>query len=275
MTELSEQEFNLFRRLIKKEVGISLRPAKRYMLGLKLAGRLQHLEIPSYISYYRFLLRPEGSGELHQFIDIVTINETGFFRNTFLFKLLQEKILPEIIKRNNSSKQIKIWSCGCSTGQEPYSIAILLEEIGITEPDWKPKILATDVNLLSLKTAFAGTYISHKMSGIPSTYLDKYFHKQRLGNDEYYTVKDNVKKKILFRRLNLIKSMHHISGPIDLILCRNVLIYLDQRTRLQTIDRFHRLLGPDRFLCLGGSESLPAFDSRFHSIGSGIYQKSR
>lgn len=273
-TELSEQNFNLFCKLIKKEVGISLRPTKRNILGPKLAYRLQRLEIPSYLAYYRYLLKPEGLSELRHLINIVTINETDFFRGTVLFELLQKKIIPEIIRRNNSSKRVRIWSSGCSSGQEPYSIAMLLEEIGICDPYWNVKILATDINTSSLKTAFHGKYSLRKVAGIPSDYLTKYFYKEIIIDDENYRVKDTIKKKILFRRLNLLKSLHRVNGPIDLILCRNVLIYLDHTARKQIINNFHRLLGPKCYLCFGGSESPLGVDNRFHLIDSGVYQKS-
>jgi len=274
LTEFSEQNFNLFRKLVKKEVGVSLRPTKRNILGLKLAHRLQSLGMSSYLAYYRYLLKTEGLNELRYLINIVTIGQTEFFRGTFLFELLREQIIPEIVSRNKNSKRIRIWSSGCSTGQEPYSIAMLLEKNARAEPYWNVKILATDINTSSLVTAFTGRYSSKKAAGIPSDYLTKYFYKEMIKEEETYRVKDSIKKKILFRRLNLLRSIHRVNGPVDLICCRNVLIYFDHTARKKIINNFHHLLSPKCYLCLGSSESLLGVDNRFHLIGSGVYQKS-
>ena len=274
LPRLSEKDFNFFQKLVKKKVGISIRPGKRNILGVKLAHRLRQLGLTSYFAYYRYLLKPEGKKELRHLVNTVTIDTTEFFRGERQFKLLREHILPELIQQKNKKKRIRIWSSGCSTGQEPYSIAMLVNEMAGIDMSWDIKILATDINTDSLKIACLGRYSKKQVKDIPSKYLKKYFRKELVGEKEIFQIKEVLKKKIIFRRLNLLMSINRIKGPVDMIFCRNVMIYFDNRTRKMISDQFYNLLGPKGYLCLGLSESLLGIDDRFKSIESAIYRKN-
>ena len=273
LSEISEKDFDRFRNLVKREVGISIRQVKRKTLGLKLSRRLQDLGISSYFDYYRYLLKPEGVRELRHLINIVTIDQTSFFRGKKQFEILRERILPEVIRRKIEKKRIRMWSSGCSTGQEPYSLAMLVYEMDDVDISCDIKILATDANTYSLMIAYLGEYRCDQVAEVPPAYLAKYFHKESKGGDEVFRIKECLKKRLIFRRLNLLMSINRLTGPIDLILCRNVMIYFDSATKKKIIDQFYRLLEPKGYLCLGLSESLLGIDDRFDLIERAIYCK--
>jgi len=191
----SKKDFNLIQRLVKSKVGILIRPRKQNILGVKLASRLRQLGLTSYLAYYRYLLKPEGIKELRHLVNTVTIDTTEFFRGEQQFKFLREHILPELIQQKNKKKRIRIWSSGCSTGQEPYSIAMLANEMAGIDMSWDIKILATDINTDSLKIACLGRYSKKQVKDIPSKYLKKYFRKELVGEKEIFQIKEVLKKK--------------------------------------------------------------------------------
>ena len=241
---------------------------------MKLAHRLRQLGLTSYFAYYRYLLKPEGIKELQHLANVVTIDTTEFFRGKRQFKLLREHILPELIRQKNKKKRIRIWSSGCSTGQEPYSIAMLVNEMADIDMSWDIKILATDINTYSLKIAYLGRYSKKQVEDVPAKYLKKYFHKELVGQKEFFQIKELLKKRLIFRRLNLLMSINRIKGPVDMIFCQNVMIYFDAGTRKMISDQFYSLLGPKGYLSLGLSESLFGIDDRFKLIESSIYRKN-
>lgn len=274
LQQFSEKDFDLFQKLVKSKVGISVRPGKKNILGIKLAHRLRQLGLTSYFAYYRYLLKPEGIKELQHLANTVTIDTTEFFRGKRQFKLLREHILPELIRQKNKKKRIRIWSSGCSTGQEPYSIAMLVNEIAGIDMSWDIKILATDINTYSLKIAYLGRYSKKQVEDVPAEYLKKYFLKELVGQEEFFQIKEFLKKRLIFRRLNLLMSINRIKGPVDMIFCQNVMIYFDAGTRKMISDQFYRLLGSKGYLSLGLSESLFGIDDRFKLIESSIYRKN-
>lgn len=274
LQQFSEKDFNLFQKLVKSKVGISVRPGKKNILGVKLAHRLRQLGLTSYFAYYRYLLKPEGIKELQHLTNTITIDTTEFFRGKRQFKLLREHILPGLIRQKNKKKRIRIWSSGCSTGQEPYSIAMLVNEMADIDMSWDIKMLATDINTYSLKIAYLGRYSKKQVKDVPAKYLKKYFHKELVGQKEFFQIKELLKKRLIFRRLNLLMSINRIKGPVDMIFCQNVMIYFDAGTRKMLSDQFYRLLGPKGYLSLGLSESLLGIDDRFKLIESSIYRKN-
>ncbi len=269
----SQKDFNLIQRLVKSKVGILIRPGKQNILGIKLAPRLQQLGLKSFSAYYHHLLKPKGTKELQNLINITTIDRTEFFRGNRQFELLRKSIFPELIKQKKNKKRIRIWSSGCSTGQEPYSIAIIVNEVLGSNKAWDIKFLATDINTHSLKIASLGRYPKKQVKDIPSKYLKKYFRKELVGEEEIFQIKEVLKKKIVFRRLNLLMSINRLKGPVDMIFCRNVMIYLEDQTRKRIFDQFYRLLPPKGYLCIGIPESLIG-DDRFKLVESSIYRKN-
>jgi chemotaxis protein methyltransferase CheR len=273
---LSVKEFELFRHLIKKHIGISFVHTKKVALQRKLASRMSSLGLESYSEYYRWLLQnKEGGWELRRLINTITVDQSAFFRHPKQFELLASVILPHLATRNNTiKKKLRIWSAGCATGQEAYSIAMVVDEMFKEDRAWDIKILASDVDTDALKIAYRGIYPEECMQQqVPIEYLNRYFTKGTGGNSGFFLVREALRKKLLFRRLNFVDFDFPFRSPIDIIFCRNVMIYFDIEVKKRLIDNFFRILGQDGFLCLGASESLIGVDDRFTSVGYFTYQK--
>ncbi|MBI9075882.1 MAG: hypothetical protein JEZ02_10755 [Desulfatibacillum sp.] len=271
--ELSETEFELFRTLLQNKTGILLKTAKRQTLGRRLARRLEALGMSSYTAYYRMLKAGKGHEELRTLINHVTIDQTSFFRAGPQFEILARQVIPDVVEKNSGLKQIRIWSAGCSRGHEPYSLEMMMQETMRELVAWDVKFLATDIDSDSLKYAFRGKYTADEMAPVPEEYVPKYFKPLRHSGRRFHVVRDRLRKNILFRRLNLLEVPYPIKGPMDIILCRNVMIYFSRTQKQQIMGEFLRLLPVGGYLCLGASESLIGIDDRFALIGHAVYQK--
>jgi len=271
---LSQEEFELFRHLIKKHVGISFSRTKMATLQRKLASRLSHLGLDSYHAYYHYLLHnKEGGWELRKLINTITVDQTAFFRHAKQFELLANIVLPQIATQKKTTKKLRIWSAGCATGEEAYSIAMVVNENFEKGGSWDIKILASDVDTDALKFAYKGLYARNYVEPVPSEYLKRYF-KKGIGKDAgFYLVGKALRKNILFRRLNFMRSRFPSKSPVDIIFCRNVMIYFDAEIKKKLVDSFFHILERDGFLCLGASESLIGIDERFSLVGHSTYQK--
>lgn len=268
---LPEIEFELFRNFLKKKTGITIRPSKRRAFSRKLVKRVKALGMTSFTTYYRMLKSEDGANELRILINQVTIDLTRFFRGDSQFALLASDILPGIMRNNNSTRCIRVWSAGCSRGHESYSLAMMIREAARETITWDIKILATDIDSDSLKFAHRGRYNSEEMANVPDEYIEKYF---RVDNKSGYGVfKDLLKKNVVFRRLNLLEFPYPLRGPMDMIFCRNVMIYFSPTSKKKIMNEFLRLLPAGGYLCLGSAESLLGIDDRFSLIGHAVYRK--
>ncbi|HEY5998449.1 MAG TPA: protein-glutamate O-methyltransferase CheR [bacterium] len=262
---LTQEEFSLFRNLIYRESGIYLQEGRREFLEYRLRRRMQSTGAASPYWYYRHLLgAPET--ELPELLELLTINETSFFRNQAQFDLLRETVLPALARAKARSPlpRLRVWSAGCSTGEEPYSIAMtLLEQLGqLGQPEgWELRVFASDLNMRVLAAARRGCYQAARVrDGVGEPLLQRYFEQR----GEQYAVRESLRRLVVFDFHNL----KHENGlrDLDVIFCRNVLIYFDQEEQRKVIDRFHRNLAPGGFLFLGHSESLQGVDSRFEFV---------
>jgi chemotaxis protein methyltransferase CheR len=234
---------------------------------------MSQLGIDSYRGYYHYLLYDKNGGwELRQLINRITVDQTAFFRHEKQFEHLANIILPQIIE-HKATKKLRIWSAGCATGEEPYSIAMIVNDTLKERDDWDIKILASDIDTNALKAAYNGSYTGPEVEKIPTEYLKRYFVEESVQDKSLYVVKDELKKHIIFRRLNFISAEFPFKSPVDIIFCRNVMIYFDSQFRKTLIASFYRLLEKDGFLCLGASESLIGVDKRFVLVGHSTYQK--
>jgi chemotaxis protein methyltransferase CheR len=269
---LSEKEFELFRHLVKKHVGVSFVHTKKATLQRKLASRVNSLGLESYREYYRYLLQDKKSGwELRQLINTITVDQSAFFRHPKQFELLINVVLPQVATQNKTAKKLHIWSAGCATGQEAYSIAMVVNEM--FDHAWDIRILASDVDTDALKIAYRGIYPEECIQQVPMEYLNKYFTKGTGKNSGFFLVREDLRKKLLFRRLNFVDFGFPFRSPVDIIFCRNVMIYFDIEVKKRLIDNFFHILEQDGFLCLGASESLIGVDDRFALVGCFTYQK--
>ena len=251
----SDADFEQYRAMIYKESGIHFTATNRSILESRLKERLREKGVNSVRDY--FLTISKDQGELKGFLDSITTNLTRFFRNQPQFDALEKYVVPELMKLKND-KTIRIWSAGCSTGEEPYTIAILLHDI--LPPPWKYEIIASDLSLKCLMTAKEGFYADSKIVGIPDNYLKKYFETVEGG----YKVRADLMSRIRFDYHNL----NNDSGQrnMDIIFCRNVIIYFDEIAQAAVINRFYNAMASKSYLFIGHSESLFGMDTKFEFI---------
>ncbi len=262
----SEQAFRQYQRLVSEKLGIHLPDTKRAMLGHRLLKRLRALEIEDFDAYFQYINRRQNEAELTNALELVTTNETFFFREIQHFDFLQQLVLGSF--RRNSATPLRIWSAACSTGEEPYSIAMLLSKYCLRE--WV--ILATDVNESVLQQAKKGIYLDDRMSLLSDEFRARYCRK---GTDEfegYLRVIPSLRRRITFEKFNLIEDMAGV-GNFDVIFLRNVLIYFDEEGKTAILNRVAQRLKPGGFLFTGHSESFHGVCSQLESIQPAILQR--
>ncbi len=271
--EFTWDDFNHLRTLSFEHSGIKVPDDKFDMFYCRLAKRIRLLKLPDFKAYCRYL-RQHHEEEFTEFINAITTNLTAFFRENHHFEYLKNQIIPELKRRKLNTKRIRIWSAGCSTGEEPYSIAITLVENGIHPGSWDVKILATDLDTQVLAKASSGIYTPDRLEGVNSERLKRWFQKNRSSRISQVRVKPELMRMISFRQLNLITPWK-LNGPFDIIFCRNVLIYFDNPTKSGIIHRFADLIPPDQHLIIGHSESLHNICDRFTGLGNTIYRRNQ
>jgi chemotaxis protein methyltransferase CheR len=244
LQEFSEKEFEEFCKYIYDNVGIKLTDKKRNLVHNRLRKRLIALEFDNYGEYFRFVKSLKGKEELIYLINAITTNVTTFFRDPKQFQTFSQLVLPCY---ENVKRRITIWSAGCSTGEEPYSIAI---EILKYVKDLNFQIMASDLSTKVLETAEMGAYPYEQVKTVSPQYLSEFFTKK----GDLYEVKPIVKKYVTFKKLNLIEDS--FPQNVDIIFCRNVVIYFDKETKDTLYKKFHQCLNPQSFLFVGHSESL-------------------
>lgn len=255
---LKDEDFEKFRSLIYDESGIHFSDSNRTILESRLKERLKKAKLDSVVEYYS-LIRRDGE-ELKTLLDSVTTNLTRFWRNAAHFQTFTKYVIPDLVehKKKTGSKLIRLWSAGCSTGEEPYSLAMVLKEL--LPAGFSVEIVASDLSLKSLMIAKEGFYLETRMNGVPDEYLSKYFDKKGEG----YQVKDEIKGMIKFDYHNLKNS----SGftQLDVIFCRNVIIYFDEAAQKAVINRFWDAMNNHSFLFIGHSESLFGMNTKFEFV---------
>ena len=270
ITELNEKDFNLFREVIYRESGINLSPMKKALVQSRLMRRMRELQIRDFNEYYEYLNENYDDERIH-LINCITTNKTDFFREAGHFDYMKNEVLPRYVKENR--KSIRIWSAGCSTGEEPYTIAISLLEFfkDKTLPDIK--ILATDIDTKVLETAMEGTYKEETVKVVDREVLRRYALKGVGKNAGYYRMKDSVKKMIYFKRLNLLADTFPLKNKFDIIFCRNVVIYFDRNSQVKLFKQFYNYLNNDGYLFIGHSETLTSVSNLFQFRGRSVYGK--
>jgi chemotaxis protein methyltransferase CheR len=269
---LGEAEFEFIRHVIAENAGIVLGPNKRHLVQGRLTKRLRELQLSTYEAYCEHV-RESGPEELVGLINALTTNVTAFFRENHHFEALASYMLPEAMKRNQLSRRLRIWSAGCSSGEEPYCLAMTASEALPSGARWDLKILATDIDSEMVATGQRGIYPMDRLAAVPQERLHRYFRRGTGDNAGSARINPDLARLISFRPLNLLQAWP-MRGPFDIIFCRNVMIYFDQSTRERLVARFSELLADDGYLCLGHSESIHAGSSAFRLVGKTIYRKS-
>jgi len=267
--EYTREDFDFLRKISNDHSGILVPDDKFDMFYSRLSKRVRMHKLANFKQYCQFLENDKGT-EFTDFINAVTTNLTSFFREQHHFDYLKNTVLPEVIKKNSNAKTIKIWSAGCSTGEEPYSLAMtLLENV---PSGWDMKILATDLDTNVLQTAASGIYNSDRVDGLASSTLKKWFKKGTGQNANKVKISQECQSLIHFKQLNLMKEWP-MKPYFDFIFCRNVLIYFDRDTKERLAQRYGDLLTTGSHLFIGHSESLNQLDTDFDLIGKTIYKK--
>jgi chemotaxis protein methyltransferase CheR len=266
---INADEFERFRSLIYAESGISLSDQKKSLLASRLSKRLRDLGLGTFTDYYDHVMADGTREEFTRMLDLISTNKTDFFREPKHFDFLRERILPEL----DDVKKIRVWSSACSTGEEPYTIAITLIESVQYPAQWDFKILASDLSTRVLAKAAAGTYDDERLRDMPPAVVQRHFLRGRGDSAGMVKVKPHLAEMIKFRRLNLMDDQFPIKSPLDLIFCRNVMIYFDRPTQEKLVNKFHRYLKPGGYLFIGHSESLQWVEHPFKSIAPTIYRK--
>jgi chemotaxis protein methyltransferase CheR len=267
---LSEATFNAFRKLIYEKTNINMRESKNILVANRLRRRVLAMNLPGYEDYYRYLTEsPDREEELANFIDAVSTNETYFYRESNHLDALRETILPRLF---GFKRRLRIWSAGCSTGEEPYTLRILLEEGKGSLWDGEAEILATDISREVIQKAELGVYGPRSLRLVPPAVLARYF---RPEGDGAYRVQQSLRDAVEFRVHNLLQEPPPLRS-VDIIFCRNVMIYFDKTTQRRLADEyFARVLDPRGYLCIGHSESLSGSSERFRyqrGLKAPVYQ---
>jgi len=267
---LSDREFDEIRKLVREHTGISLAESKRELVYSRLVRRLRRLSLRTFEDYIALLGQGEAA-ELEEFTNAITTNLTSFFREGHHFEFLTETVFPALEKRNAATRRLRVWSAGCSTGEEPYSIAIALQEAMARFRGWDVRILATDLDSHVVAHAQAGEYKAERFEKMADQRCGRWFEETKAGT---LTASPALKSLITFRQLNLMHQWP-FKGPFDIIFCRNVVIYFDKETQRALFDRMAELQRNDDHLFIGHSESLFKVCDRYQLIGKTIYRKVR
>jgi len=274
---IDDDEFDLLRDLIKQLTGISLSDQKKMLVVARLSKRLRTLGLSSFIDYYNLIIDGEdGYHEIDHLINRITTNKTDFYRENHHFEFLKNVLLPQICEEGSATgdRTLRIWSAGCSSGEEPYTLAITLKEFFKGKPGWNIKIFATDLDTEILERARNGIYNEQVVAPVPPECLRAYFKKGVGANDGLYMVKDVIKSMITFRRHNLVNERLSIKRPFDMIFCRNVIIYFDEAVKNKVIyQHFYDVLRSGGHLFLGHSESLMNNNDKFKLVSNSTYRK--
>ena len=273
-TTLSDADFDAVRKLIRDVTGINMGEQKRTLVERRLSDRLAATGIRTYKEYIEHV-RAGESAEVQKFCNAVSTNLTSFFREKHHFEYLADTILPELVdKKRRGDKRIRIWSAGCSTGEEPYSIAMTLQESLREARSWDVKVLCTDLDTDVLAKAKSGEYRAGRVDGIDEQLLRKWFLRRNDPTEALYKAKPVLQERLVFRQLNLMEPWP-MKGRFDVIFCRNVVIYFDKETQRKLVSRYREALADDGYLILGHSETLFRVSEDFELVGNTIYRKIR
>jgi len=271
--QINDQEFNLLRQLVYDNFGINLTEQKRSLVVGRLHQLLRSHGFKTFKEYYDFLIRDRSHANLTELINRISTNYSFFYREKAHFDFFVQTALPGVVTRLKAqgSNDLRIWTAGCSTGEEPYMLAMLMHEyFGKQYFQWDAGILATDISDRALTFAHRGVYPDDRVKQVPTTLLNRYFTPQANGE---VAVKEQIKREVTFRRLNLMNPQFPFRKPFQMIFCRNVMIYFDRETRDNLIRKFHNMTEPGGFLFIGHSETLGRDQGLYRYVMPATYQK--
>ena len=273
---LSQDLFNRFSEYIQKDLGIKMPTAKKTMLQARLQKRLRRLKIPTFEEYYEYVFSNKGQAdELHHMIDVVTTNKTDFFREPRHFDYLTQTVLP-VMYRNMSKgerSRFRVWSAGCSTGAEPYTLGMVLGEFQARFDDFSFSILATDISTRVLNEAAQGIYTEDDVEPVGMRYKKKYLLRSKDKDRGLVRIVPEIRNRVQFGRLNFMAPDYKLRESVHIVFCRNVIIYFDKPTQEKVLNRLCRYLLPGGYMFMGHSETLGGLKVPLKQVASTIYQR--
>ncbi len=277
ITVMSDRTFSRFSEFIHSELGIKMPGSKKIMLQSRLHKRMRSLDIKSFDDYYDYVFNSSAKQEeLTHMVNVVTTNKTDFFREPKQFDYLAQTALGETIcnEKRALRKSLLVWSAGCSTGEEPYTLAMVVANFMDGKQNGNYSILATDISTRVLGVAKEATYAEAEVAPVPLTLKKKYLMRGKGPQKGFARIVPSLRKRVSFQRLNLNKGNHFgIRTPMDIIFCRNVIIYFDRKTQTKLFEKFYAQLAPGGYMFIGHSETLTGINDAFLGVGPSIYRK--
>ncbi len=271
MISISDAEFIQLSDYIKSNYGLNLKKEKKYLLLGRLQGLLMELGISSFHDYYQYLISDEKGKAVSMMLDRLTTNHTFFMREAEHFDYFKNTVLPYLTASRSLSRDLRIWSAGCSSGEEPYTLAMIIaDDPFVGKRVWDSSILATDISMQALTTGIQGVYSREQLVPLPGQWQKKYF--EELDHEKSQVV-DRIKKAVIFRRFNLMNEVFPFKKKFQVIFCRNVMIYFDSQSRNDLLNRFYEATETGGYLFIGHAESIDRSASRYKYIQPAIYRK--
>lgn len=271
MLNITDKEFNKFAEYVKSNYGINLTEKKKTLVVGRLQNILQQKNFGSFSDYYDYVVSDTTGEALTTLINKITTNHTFFMREPDHFRFLISRILPFLTASVKGHKDIRIWSAGCSSGEEPYTLAMIMSDFfGVEKSLWDTKILATDISMNVIQKATCGIYANERLGGMPAAWRKKYFKKV---DENSSAVVDSIRNEVIFRIFNLMNTSFPFKKKFHVIFCRNVMIYFDQQTKTELVSRFYEITEPGGYLFIGHSESLNREETKYKYIMPAVYRK--
>lgn len=271
MMTITDKEFWRFVQYIHDNFGIDL-SKKKTLVEVRLSNLLEKKGYNKISDYMNFVLADRSGEEITELLNRITTNHTFFMREQEHFQFMSKIVLPNL-KRNLKEKDLRIWSAGCSTGEEPYTLMMLIfDALGLDQMNWDTSLLATDISLKALKLAQEGIYPEEALYNVPNVWKRRYF---RPCDNHEYQVADEIKREVIFRKLNLMDEKFPFRRKFQVIFCRNVMIYFDHATKMKLVNKFYDLTEPGGYLFIGHSESINRLESDYSYVMPAVYQKRK
>ena len=271
---ISTRDYSRLSDLIYQKAGINLGADRKTMLASRILRRIKALNLSSSAEYCNFLFTTQGQREeITHLIDVVTTNKTDFFREPAHFDYLIQKALPQMIAASEGSRPIRIWSAGCSSGEEPYTLAMLLSEYAETHPGFQFRILASDISTTILEKASLGVFTRQVVAPVAPSMQRKYLMRSRKPGSDQVRIVPELRRLIEFRHLNFMDSDYGVEGELDGIFCRNVIIYFDRATQERILSKLAHHLTPSGYLFVGHAETLHDMNLPLTAVAPALYRR--
>lgn len=270
MIGITEKEFRQLTDYIRLHYGIQMKEEKQTLITGRFHQVLQQLNLDSFTDYYKHIVSDQNGDAVETFVDKITTNYTYFMRESNHFQFFKERVLPYLLN-TVKDKDLRIWSAGCSSGEEPYTLAMLMDEFfGLEKSHWDTKILATDIAGSVLKTAATGVYEKERIAPLPPSWRLKYF---KPHDAEKSVLIDKIRNEVIYRKFNLMNETFPFRRKFHVIFCRNVMIYFNAKTKMNLVRKFYDLTEPGGYLFIGHSESLSREETQYKYIMPAVYRK--